>query len=537
MPTKISQLTNAIDVTANDLVQIVDVEDGVMAPSGTNKKATASLLANQLVPLIADASINQSKLGPVTATGSTTARSLANRFSNAAFVEDFGAVGDGVTDDSAAFQSALTAKSTIHLDGSKMYVVKNVNLTNSRTIIGNGARIKAAAGATYIFKLRDFSPHIQDIYVSGSTASDAAIVFGGSRFASIHNVRVLNCSSAGILFKTNVLTNDALSSVAKSQLSNVHVEGFQTSGLDIRSNVNEINAVNVYLDSGLNPTFNGPRANTYGVKVVSTGSTSAFGGHLFVNVTTINSQWGWHFTDAELTKLDSCIADSHSSDGISLNGTCQYFDIADTFIGTCGRSINVSGTSSNISLSGIRSIFVGLIPTWGAAPFFTYTAPFYDLAVNDTASVSVDTDAWFGSINSLAATNSSINWVGGDKFDLISTSTIASGSTVYFGPAGQTSVINNALWVPSTACRIIGFYVATGLAPGSGESFTYTINVNGVDTAITAASSGASSFVAQTFTAASVSVAKNEPITLKLVTSAGAVATNHRGYIITVPVV
>ena len=48
MSTKISQLTSATDVTANDLIQIVDVEDGVMAPSGTNKKATASLLAKEL---------------------------------------------------------------------------------------------------------------------------------------------------------------------------------------------------------------------------------------------------------------------------------------------------------------------------------------------------------------------------------------------------------------------------------------------------------------------------------------------------------
>ena len=62
MSTKISQLTSAVDVTANDLIQIVDVEDGVMAPSGTNKKATASLLANQLVPLISDNAIAGSKI-------------------------------------------------------------------------------------------------------------------------------------------------------------------------------------------------------------------------------------------------------------------------------------------------------------------------------------------------------------------------------------------------------------------------------------------------------------------------------------------
>lgn len=57
MPKKISQLTSATDVTASDLIQIVDVEDGVMAPSGTNKKATAQLVANNLAKIITDGAI------------------------------------------------------------------------------------------------------------------------------------------------------------------------------------------------------------------------------------------------------------------------------------------------------------------------------------------------------------------------------------------------------------------------------------------------------------------------------------------------
>jgi hypothetical protein len=76
---KISQLESATDVTASDFIQIVDVEDSGMAVSGTNKKATAQLLANEL-----------GKLTNVTATGSTTARSLANRFADTVNVKDFG---------------------------------------------------------------------------------------------------------------------------------------------------------------------------------------------------------------------------------------------------------------------------------------------------------------------------------------------------------------------------------------------------------------------------------------------------------------
>jgi hypothetical protein len=83
MSTKISQLTSATDITASDLMQIVDVEDGGMAVSGTNKRATAQLMANEL-----------GKLTNITATGSTAARLLANRFADVVNVKDFGAVGD-----------------------------------------------------------------------------------------------------------------------------------------------------------------------------------------------------------------------------------------------------------------------------------------------------------------------------------------------------------------------------------------------------------------------------------------------------------
>jgi hypothetical protein len=56
------------------------------------------------------------------ATGSTTARTLANRFADVVNVLDFGAVGDGVTDDTAAIQAAFT-----NSVGKTIYFPKSAN--------------------------------------------------------------------------------------------------------------------------------------------------------------------------------------------------------------------------------------------------------------------------------------------------------------------------------------------------------------------------------------------------------------------------
>ena len=45
----------------------------------------------------------------VTPAGATTARALGEHLAAIVNVRDFGAIGDGVSDDSAAFQSALAA--------------------------------------------------------------------------------------------------------------------------------------------------------------------------------------------------------------------------------------------------------------------------------------------------------------------------------------------------------------------------------------------------------------------------------------------
>lgn len=81
---------------------------------------------------------------PFLSTGSTTPRNLATRMADVVNVKDFGAVGDGVTDDTAAIQAAYnTGKSVFHPNGN--YIISALTLSASNVILfGRGVLVKKA---------------------------------------------------------------------------------------------------------------------------------------------------------------------------------------------------------------------------------------------------------------------------------------------------------------------------------------------------------------------------------------------------------
>jgi hypothetical protein len=76
----------------------------------------------------------------VTATGSTTARTLPVRFADVVNVLDFGAVGNGSTNDAAAIQAALATGKSVYFPPNKTYRVNT-----QVTITGQGVRLVGAA--------------------------------------------------------------------------------------------------------------------------------------------------------------------------------------------------------------------------------------------------------------------------------------------------------------------------------------------------------------------------------------------------------
>lgn len=85
------------------------------------------------------------------------ARSVQDKLRDEVWVQDFGAVGDGLADDTAAITAALNAASTINFGGPEYtYIVSSSSVADiileittpgSRTIIGQGATIKIKNGS------------------------------------------------------------------------------------------------------------------------------------------------------------------------------------------------------------------------------------------------------------------------------------------------------------------------------------------------------------------------------------------------------
>ena len=147
---------------------------------------TSSMIADGTIvnaDINASAAIATSKLAPVTSTGSTTARTLENRFADVVNVKDFGAVGDGVTDDTAAIQAALNAATdggTVYAPAGKYYCATSITIPRHVTFKGCTQSIGSERYAYF-----DIPAYNNAIYLSntatislsnGSTVCDFLIV-------------------------------------------------------------------------------------------------------------------------------------------------------------------------------------------------------------------------------------------------------------------------------------------------------------------------------------------------------------------------
>ena len=87
--------------------------------------------------------------GPIVATGSTQARFISDRFADVVNVKDFGAVGDGVTDDRAAVVAAFAAQNEVYFPAGTYLIGASATIPADKILRMNGGAVfSVASGAT-----------------------------------------------------------------------------------------------------------------------------------------------------------------------------------------------------------------------------------------------------------------------------------------------------------------------------------------------------------------------------------------------------
>ena len=202
----------ATGYAAKDVVTGPDGQTYICAAAHASGTFSADLAANRWQPLFGDAATISSATA-IIATGSTAARTLGDRFAAELNVRDFGAVGDGVADDTAAFNAAAAAaasanRSIVRVPSGTYKITSQVACTsNPVRIVGDGEEsIIAATGSfdTFLFG-GDHSGHgIYDIAFlsTNKTGGYDYRLNGAFRFVS-ERVKHYNTYSAFFIGRVN----------------------------------------------------------------------------------------------------------------------------------------------------------------------------------------------------------------------------------------------------------------------------------------------------------------------------------------------
>lgn len=477
-----------------------------------------------LITIISQATANWSFI-TVSDLASTASGKGAYLVSSAAIVarpEDYGAVANGTSDDSAAFTSAITARRNVKLAAGKSYAFKDIVLSNSQSIDGTETILKGYTGGANLLTLKDYGSKFSNAYANdGLSLSGPYIKVLGGRFTKIESLTLTNAKNGAISLEPTGVTHSDVGSV-----SDLSVEGVETTAINISSSVSTWNFDNLYLDGKLVDTGSGLESTTGSVgwrQNTPVVSGNAVGGHNINNVTMLNFDTGIYMTDAQLTKFSNMAVDSCGGYGIKIDGSSYHIDFADLFVGyTAG--IYVGGTAV-VNIDGLRTNGNGVIPTWGSATFYHVSGPYYDVNVNNTASLTIAN--WRGPKTINVASGAELIVLDGVTYEGKSVGTVAAATTTYLGAQGQSTTEADVQWRAPYDCYLLRISATVVAAPSAGQSFTYTARINGTNTALTQTITDTSFGGLDAWAGTAILVTKGQTLSIKLDTSAAAVATRH----------
>lgn len=204
------------------------------------------------------------------ATGSTTARTLANRFADVVNVKDFGAVGDGVTDDTAAIQNAINSVKSIQFPEGT-YCISNTLTINgvSKKLFSLSAKIQrlpSSTASSILNIINNAEIEVEGIIFDGNKSLNSnpinCVSVNQCNYSKFINCQFINAkvgtgnTGNGLIFITN-LSNSANQNVLSCSFVNNDsqaIQAFQVQNLLIDDNYVYANGNGIRIDN-MDTTF------------------------------------------------------------------------------------------------------------------------------------------------------------------------------------------------------------------------------------------------------------------------------------------
>jgi len=414
----------------------------------------------------------------VIATGSTVSRLFADRFGEVKNVKDFGAIGDGVTDDTIAIQAAINSGATTVYIPPGNYLVSSLLMPN-----------------VFLFTL------------AGAGSSSMLVQKTGASNALIY------WSTAGMVYNEQTIRNLGLTCTNGSQ------HGIDTSGAggvtidDIYYKDLPVGKSGIYVNGAAATYTHDPRINNIRIYSNTAGHSGIRCGPLCADTQISRFIMNGNFSVnygiyADVSALSTNVLDSHpyncSVNVLNLAGSNSMWGFTHCTFDNANSDVVAIAVGTKLSFTGcffeaIKSGFSGCKIT-GASAGITFINSRWSGAAGAVSCVSGDASTtsvlvFGGSVDIISNFSSPFNFATascmtngvagyaplGLRFNCtgISSAAQAQNTTLYYGANGGIATEGNAGWVVPQNAVIKNVFIAVDTTPAAGQTFTFQARQNG----------------------------------------------------------